>query len=65
MNSAEEALHHDGDSTVSLVNSERLQRTLKGNIVLNGTGLMSGRNTGIILSPIDENKGITLVQERL
>jgi UDP-3-O-[3-hydroxymyristoyl] N-acetylglucosamine deacetylase len=59
VNSAEDDLHrYDGDSAVSLVNSERLQRTLKGNIVLNGTGLMSGRNTGVILSPLDENKGI-------
>lgn len=49
---------YDGNSAVSLVNSERPQRTLKGNIVLNGTGLMSGRNTGIILSPLEENKGI-------
>ena len=43
---------------VSLVESNILQRTLKGNIVFNGTGLMSGRNTGIILSPLEENQGI-------
>ncbi len=42
----------------SLVESNKPQRTLKGNIVLNGTGLMSGRNTGIILSPLEENNGI-------
>ena len=43
---------------VSLIESDMPQRTLKGNIVLNGTGLMSGRNTGIILSPLEENHGI-------
>ncbi len=42
----------------SLVETDSFQRTLKGNIVLNGTGLMSGRNTGIILSPLKENSGI-------
>ncbi len=34
------------------------QRTLKGNVVLNGTGLLSGRNTGVILSPLGTNEGI-------
>ena len=34
------------------------QRTLKGNVVLNGTGLLSGRNTGVILSPLGANEGI-------
>ena len=48
----------EADDIVSLVESGRRQRTLKGNIVLNGTGLMSGRNTGIILSPLPENHGI-------
>ena len=43
---------------VSLVETDKPQRTLKGNIVFNGTGLMSGRNTGIILSPLEENQGI-------
>ena len=42
----------------SLVETDKPQSTLKGNIVLNGTGLMSGRNTGIILSPLEENSGI-------
>jgi UDP-3-O-[3-hydroxymyristoyl] N-acetylglucosamine deacetylase len=42
----------------SLVESDIPQKTLKSNIVLNGTGLMSGRNTGIILSPLGENQGI-------
>jgi UDP-3-O-[3-hydroxymyristoyl] N-acetylglucosamine deacetylase len=42
----------------SLVESDKPQRTLKGNIVLQGTGLMSGRNTGVILSPLEENMGI-------
>ncbi len=43
---------------VSLAESDQPQRTLMGNIVLNGTGLLSGRNTGIILTPLDENQGI-------
>jgi UDP-3-O-[3-hydroxymyristoyl] N-acetylglucosamine deacetylase len=42
----------------SLIETDIPQKTLKGNIVLNGTGLMSGRNTGIILSPLGENQGI-------
>lgn len=42
----------------SLVESDKPQKTLKGNIVLQGTGLMSGRNTGVILSPLEENMGI-------
>lgn len=48
----------NGIGIASLVESDKPQRTLKGNIVLNGTGLMSGRNTGIILSPLEENMGI-------
>lgn len=43
---------------VTLEDSDQPQRTLKGNVVLNGTGLLSGRNTGIILTPLDENQGI-------
>jgi UDP-3-O-[3-hydroxymyristoyl] N-acetylglucosamine deacetylase len=43
---------------VEVVDSPELQRTLKGNVVLNGTGLLSGRNTGVILSPIGANEGI-------
>ncbi len=48
----------DAAGIASLVETNKPQRTLKGNIVLNGTGLMSGRNTGIILSPLEENQGI-------
>ncbi len=48
-------LHKD---SVSLVESDHPQRTLKKNVVLNGTGLLSGRNTGVILSPLDVNAGI-------
>jgi UDP-3-O-[3-hydroxymyristoyl] N-acetylglucosamine deacetylase len=44
--------------TVEVVDSPVRQRTLKGNMVLNGVGLLSGRNTGIILSPLDTNAGI-------
>jgi UDP-3-O-[3-hydroxymyristoyl] N-acetylglucosamine deacetylase len=43
---------------VDVVDSPEPQRTLKGNVVLNGIGLMSGRNTGIILSPLGVNEGI-------
>ena len=43
---------------VQLKESERPQRTLKGNVVLNGKGLLTGRNTGVILSPLDPNSGI-------
>jgi len=49
---------NDGVRGASLVDSNRPQRTLKGNIVLNGTGLLSGRNTGIIISPLPENQGV-------
>ena len=43
---------------VEVVDSSTPQRTLKGNVVLNGIGLLSGRNTGVILSPLGTNKGI-------
>jgi len=43
---------------VDVVDSSELQRTLRGNVVLNGIGLLSGRNTGIILSPLGINEGI-------
>jgi UDP-3-O-[3-hydroxymyristoyl] N-acetylglucosamine deacetylase len=43
---------------VDVVDSSVPQRTLKGNVVLNGIGLLSGRNTGIILSPLGTNEGI-------
>lgn len=43
---------------VDVVDSPELQRTLKGNVVLNGIGLLSGRNTGVILSPLGTNEGI-------
>ncbi len=43
---------------VEVVDSPEPQRTLKGNVVLNGTGLLSGRNTGVILSPLGVNEGI-------
>lgn len=45
-------------SCVSVEEDSEPQRTIGGNVVLNGTGLLSGRNTGIILSPADENAGI-------
>jgi len=43
---------------VEVVDSQEPQRTLKGNVVLNGIGLLSGRNTGVILSPLGTNEGI-------
>lgn len=43
---------------VEVVDSPEPQRTLKGNVVLNGIGLLSGRNTGIILTPQGINEGI-------
>src|SRR5512139_1591943 len=43
---------------VEVVDSAEPQRTLRGNVVLNGIGLLSGRNTGIILSPLGINEGI-------
>ncbi|MCF6291042.1 MAG: UDP-3-O-acyl-N-acetylglucosamine deacetylase [Desulfobacterales bacterium] len=41
-----------------LVEGGRHQCTLRGNVVLNGTGLLTGRKTGIIVSPLDPNSGI-------
>ncbi len=43
---------------VETVDSPEPQRTLKENVVLNGVGLLSGRKTGIILSPLGVNEGI-------
>lgn len=43
---------------VEVVDSLEPQRTLRGNVVLNGVGLLSGRNTGIILSPLGADQGI-------
>jgi UDP-3-O-[3-hydroxymyristoyl] N-acetylglucosamine deacetylase len=43
---------------VDVVDSPEPQRTLRGNVVLNGIGLLSGRNTGVILSPLGNNEGI-------
>ncbi|MEK6742925.1 MAG: UDP-3-O-acyl-N-acetylglucosamine deacetylase [Nitrospirota bacterium] len=43
---------------VEVADSPEPQRTLRGNVVLNGIGLLSGRNTGVILSPLGINEGI-------
>ena len=43
---------------IKLKDSDRPQRTLKNNVVLNGKGLLTGRNTGVILSPLNSNSGI-------
>ena len=45
-------------SAVAVVDSSQLQRTLEKNVVLNGVGLLSGRNTGIILSPLGVDEGV-------
>ena len=54
--SSQESLIHTGP--VDVIASEEPQRTLGDNIVLNGVGLLSGRKTGIILSPLGVNEGI-------
>ncbi len=46
------------NGTVEVINSTEPQRTLGENVVLNGVGLLSGRKTGIILSPLGVNEGI-------
>lgn len=43
---------------VELVESAIPQRTVRENVVLNGVGLLSGRKTGIILSPLGVDSGI-------
>ena len=43
---------------VEVVDSPEPQRTLRDNVVLNGVGLLSGRKTGIILSPLGIDEGI-------
>jgi UDP-3-O-[3-hydroxymyristoyl] N-acetylglucosamine deacetylase len=43
---------------VEVIDSPEPQRTLKENVVLNGVGLLSGRKTGIILSPLGIDEGI-------
>lgn len=44
--------------TVDVLLSNEPQRTLGENVVLNGVGLLSGRKTGIILSPLGVNEGV-------
>lgn len=51
-----ESVIHTG--AVDVVESSEPQRTIGENIVLNGVGLLSGRKTGIILSPLGVNEGI-------
>ncbi len=43
---------------VEVLDSPVPQRTLRGNVLLNGIGLLSGRNTGVILGPLGINEGI-------
>lgn len=53
-----EAAEQIAPGTVDVVESPEPQRTLADVIVLNGVGLLSGRKTGIILSPLGVNEGI-------
>ena len=46
------------NGSVDVIVSSEPQRTLGENVVLNGVGLLSGRKTGIILSPLGVNEGI-------
>lgn len=50
--------HSEDHALISLIPSDKPQRTLARDIVLNGTGLLSGRKTGVILNPSNENQGI-------
>lgn len=43
---------------VEIIDSAQPQRTLGEVVVLNGVGLLSGRKTGIILSPLGINEGV-------
>jgi len=43
---------------VEVIDSPTPQRTLRENVVLNGVGLLSGRKTGIILTPLGVDEGI-------
>ena len=43
---------------ISLEAAGRPQHTVADNVVLNGTGLLTGRNTGIILNPAEPDSGI-------
>ncbi len=42
----------------SLIPSKEPQKTVRGNAVLNGVGLLSGRPTGVIISPAPVDSGI-------
>jgi UDP-3-O-[3-hydroxymyristoyl] N-acetylglucosamine deacetylase len=48
-----------GGEAASLAPSREPQRTVKQNAVMNGVGLLSGRPTGIIISPAPIDSGIT------
>jgi UDP-3-O-[3-hydroxymyristoyl] N-acetylglucosamine deacetylase len=52
------SLASDNVGAVSLSSSQHRQRTLRGNAVLNGVGLLSGRPTGIIITPAPVDTGI-------
>ncbi len=50
--------HEMPPGMVELIDSPEPQRTLRENVVFNGVGLLSGRKTGIILSPLGINEGV-------
>lgn len=43
---------------VEILDSSRPQRTIKKDVVLNGIGLLSGKKTALILSPLEIDRGI-------
>ena len=51
-------LQNQKNGAAILQPSTTMQRTVKNNVVLNGVGLLTGRKTGIIISPLEENQGI-------
>ncbi len=51
-------LSASGSTAASMGLSKRPQRTIARNAVLNGVGLLSGRPTGVIISPMPADSGI-------
>ncbi len=57
-NPSQQHLNLPNNGAACLKNIDQLQCTVKKNVVLNGVGLLTGRRTGIIISPLEENRGI-------
>ena len=57
-NLAQQSVNIQNNGVAYLQSSKQLQCTVKKNVVLNGVGLLTGRKTGIIISPLEENQGI-------